>query len=80
MKVWYFLKPVESGGILRSCACAQRQLESEAFQGWAARMHEASLHMHRKVWEYCFIAQALYERHMLCSGRKGLGFGVGSDY
>lgn len=37
------------------------------------------MHLHRKVWEYCFIAQALYERDMLRAGRRGLGFAVGQE-
>ncbi|WP_243638646.1 class I SAM-dependent methyltransferase [Lucifera butyrica] len=35
--------------------------------------------MHRKIWEWCFICQALYERGMLENGRKGLGFAVGRE-
>jgi hypothetical protein len=33
----------------------------------------------RKVWEWLFIVQALYERGMLSSGKKGLGFAVGTE-
>ena len=33
--------------------------------------------LHRKMWEWLFIAQALAERDMLRPGRVGLGFGVG---
>jgi hypothetical protein len=64
---------------LRSCQCTQAQLQSETFQAWGARMHELPMHMHRKVWEYCYIAQALYERGMLTQGRRGLGFAVGQE-
>jgi Methyltransferase domain len=35
--------------------------------------------LHRKIWEWCAIAQALEERDMLRSGRKGLGFAVGKE-
>ncbi|HRE25770.1 MAG TPA: hypothetical protein PK954_03970, partial [Anaerolineales bacterium] len=35
--------------------------------------------MHRKIWEYEFVAQALFERDMLRSGRRGLGFAVGRE-
>ena len=35
--------------------------------------------MHRKIWEYCYIAQALFERGMLAPGRRGLGFAVGQE-
>ena len=42
-------------------------------------MHERPMHMHRKVWEYCYIAQALDERGMLAPQRRGLGFAVGQE-
>jgi len=35
--------------------------------------------MHRKLWEWSFIAQALSERGMLKSGIRGLGFAVGQE-
>ncbi len=35
--------------------------------------------MHRKIWEWAYIAQALHERGMLVSGRRGLGFAVGRE-
>ena len=35
--------------------------------------------MHRKVWEWCAIAEALEERGMLHPGSKGLGFAVGTE-
>ncbi len=66
-------------GRLRSCVCTQAQLQSDVFQAWAARMHERPMHMHRKVWEYCYITQALHERGLLTSGRRGLGFAVGQE-
>ena len=66
-------------GWLRSCQCTQAQLQSEAFQAWAVRLHERPMHMHRKVWEHCYIAQALHERGLLAPGRRGLGFAVGQE-
>ena len=35
--------------------------------------------LHRKMWEWLFIAEALRERGMLAAGRRGLGFGVGQE-
>ncbi len=64
---------------LRSCLCTQAQLESAAFRTWAARMGEPPNRMHRKVWEWCYIAQGLFERNMLQPGRRGLGFAVGQE-
>lgn len=34
---------------------------------------------HRKLWEWCAIAQALEERDMLRPGRQGIGFAVGQE-
>lgn len=63
--------------MLRSCVCTQRQMETPEFRVWAARMGDTR--MHRKVWEWCFIAEALAERGWLGPGRRGLGFGVGQE-
>lgn len=66
--------------LLKSCICTQKQLESPDFRLWHARMREEKICLlHRKVWEWCFIAQALYERDMLKAGRKGVGFAVGRE-
>ncbi|MGE3779833.1 MAG: class I SAM-dependent methyltransferase [Pirellulaceae bacterium] len=35
--------------------------------------------MHRKIWEWCYIAQALAERQLLRPGRRGLVFAVGQE-
>jgi hypothetical protein len=64
---------------LKSNVCNQAQLESESFQDWCDKLGECRNHLHRKIWEYCYIAQALYERGLLAPGRRGLGFGVGKE-
>jgi 2-polyprenyl-3-methyl-5-hydroxy-6-metoxy-1,4-benzoquinol methylase len=66
-------------GRLRSSQCTQASLSSAALQAWAAKMYEDRMRMHRKIWEHCFIAQALDERGMLAPGRRGLGFAVGHE-
>lgn len=67
-------------GLLKSCICNQQQLESPAFQLWSTRMREEKICLlHRKNWEWCFIAQALFERDMLKPGRRGIGFAVGRE-
>jgi hypothetical protein len=68
-----------SAGKLASCQCSQAQLQSPQFQEWAVRMSEKQMHFHRKIWEFCFIAQALYERGLLIPGSRGLAFGVGQE-
>jgi hypothetical protein len=64
---------------LKSCLCTQAQLQSEVFQQWAVHLREPHMTLHRKLWEWCYITQALYERDMLCPGRRGLGFAVGQE-
>lgn len=85
---------LDSGGIaslyddldrLRSCLCTQEMLESPAFIRWTMRLEPTFLQedgrvkLHRKLWEYCYIVQALYERGMLRAGARGLGFAVGNE-
>ncbi len=64
---------------MKSRICTQEQLESKEFQDWAERLKEQRGRMHRKLWEYCFIIQALYERNLLQPNVSGLGFGVGIE-
>jgi len=64
---------------LRSCVCSQAMLESDEFQRWVERMKGRRGWMHRKLWEWCYIAQVLSERDLLRSGRRGLGFAVGQE-
>ena len=65
--------------MLTSMPCTQAQLESAVFRRWAAALGERPGHLHRKIWEWCFIAQALDERGLLAPGRRGLGFAVGQE-
>lgn len=62
----------------RSVICRQEHFETGYFTYWAAQMAHAPVY-HRKLWEFVFIAQALYERSLLRDGVKGLGFGVGKE-
>jgi SAM-dependent methyltransferase len=64
--------------MLNSRLCTQSQFETPTYRQWCARLHEVP-RLHRKQWEYCYIAEALHERGMLAPGRRGLGFGVGEE-
>jgi hypothetical protein len=57
-------------------------------QAWAQRLRPTwdpdgtdpkEMLLHRKTWEWLFIAEALSERKMLQDGRTGIGFGVGKE-
>ena len=69
----------ESKPLLHSRMCTQEQVESPRFRMWAERLHEEPDRLHRKLWEYCYIAEALDERGMLQPGMTGLGFAVGIE-
>jgi len=60
-------------------ACTRHQIESAEFLYWAGRLGERPGGLHRKVWEWCFITQALWERGKLGPSSRGLGFAVGVE-
>jgi hypothetical protein len=72
---------------VRSALCTEAQLTSDRFVAWADRIRPAwdlegsgvPVGMHRKIWEWLFIIEALHQHDMLRPGRRGLGFGVGRD-
>jgi hypothetical protein len=62
----------------RSAMCRQDSFQQPYFSFWTRRLGEG-LRYHRKLWEFVFIAQALWERGVCVPGRRGLGFGVGRE-
>ncbi|MCL5445433.1 MAG: methyltransferase domain-containing protein [Actinobacteria bacterium] len=74
--------------MLRSQLCTYNTLTSDPFLAWADRLRPAwdpdhldprPVMIHRKMWEWLFIANALEERGVLGPGKRGLGFGVGKE-
>jgi acyl-CoA synthetase (AMP-forming)/AMP-acid ligase II len=73
--------------MLRSQLCSAESLRSPALRAWAERLRPMwaagddarEVMLHRKMWEWLFIAEALRERGMLAPGRRGVGFGVGQE-
>jgi hypothetical protein len=73
--------------MLRSQLCSAESLRSPALRAWAERLRPMwaagddarDVMLHRKMWEWLFIAEALRERDMLAAGRGGVGFGVGKE-
>jgi hypothetical protein len=53
-------------------------LESDAFRFWIDSLKE-DWHYHRKLWEWAYICQALYERGLLKEGKRGVAFAVGRE-
>ncbi|HEY1247725.1 MAG TPA: hypothetical protein VGE97_01935 [Nitrososphaera sp.] len=70
------LSPQKIG--LKSKACQQRDVECAWFLYWCQQLHTPVVY-HRKLWEFCYILQALYEHDCLTPGHKGLGFGCGEE-
>jgi SAM-dependent methyltransferase len=70
--------------MLRSQLCSAESLRAPALRAWAERLRPMwddgrEVMLHRKMWEWLFIAEALRERGMLAAGHTGLGFGVGQE-
>jgi len=63
---------------LTSMLCEKAYLDSPAARYWTSAMDQP-WRLHRKLWEFCYVAQALYERGTLCEGKRGLGFAVGEE-
>jgi hypothetical protein len=74
--------PVESAAetmiFPRSTVCRQASFETPLFPFWMAQIGYAPRY-HRKLWEFVFICQALFERGLIKPGMRGLGFGVGGE-
>ena len=69
-----------------SMLCRYEHFQSDWFGRWSVEMGlyafkglSLGTEFHRKAWEWCAIAQALSERGMLESGKRGLGFAVGTE-
>jgi hypothetical protein len=73
------VKPEAGVVALGSKACTQADIESSTFRYWSTCLRDLPGMLHRKPWEWCFIAQALFERGVLTEGRRGLGFAVGTE-
>jgi SAM-dependent methyltransferase len=63
---------------LESKATRQADIESPWFAYWCSQL-KIPVTYHRKVWEYCFLLQALHDANMLEAGRRGLGFACGEE-
>jgi len=63
---------------LISQAPTRAQIESARYREIVADLRQPFLY-HRKQWEWCFAIQALTEGDFLVPGRRGLGFGVGTE-
>jgi SAM-dependent methyltransferase len=63
---------------LASKLCTQDDCESDWYYFWLKEMCSGFTY-HRKLWEFCYIAQNLYAHGALQDGKKGLAFGCGQE-
>ena len=63
---------------LNSKLCTKEDIDSEWALFWSKEM-KSRLTYHRKLWEFVYIAQALYRAGKLAPENFGLGFGCGSE-
>jgi SAM-dependent methyltransferase len=61
-----------------SSLCQQAHFALDQYRFWAAQLKESPKYQ-RKQWEFIYIAQALYERGLLATGKRGLVFGAGQE-
>jgi SAM-dependent methyltransferase len=64
---------------LTSSLCRQADIESAWLRHWCRELRFVPMY-HRKVWEDCFVLQALWEAGLLEPGQRGLGFAVGAEF
>ena len=63
---------------LTSRLCLQSDIESDWIGFWCREIGSPRVY-HRKVWELCYVPQALHEGGVLRPGAAGLGFGCGEE-
>lgn len=73
------IEPLASIYSLGSEACRLDHFLSPRYRYWCDRLRGAAPQLHRKQWEWVYIAAALHERDFLQHGMRALGFGVGRE-
>lgn len=63
---------------LPSKGCTQRDIESTWLAHWMGALQTPVIY-HRKIWEFGYVLQALFEAGHLEHGQRGLGFGCGAE-
>lgn len=69
-------EPVHMG--LTARLCRQADIESDWLRHWCMQLQIQPIYS-RKIWEYGYVLQGLWEAGMLVPGRRGLGFAVGTE-
>lgn len=66
---------------INSMVCCYEHLSTDWFKRWHDALGYSGHNSpkNRKIWEWCAISQALYERGKLGIGKSGIGFAVGNE-
>jgi 2-polyprenyl-3-methyl-5-hydroxy-6-metoxy-1,4-benzoquinol methylase len=65
--------------VLPNSTCCRQEAFEQPWFSWWNEQFRTRLRYHRKLWEYVFICQALWERDVIRPGARGVGFGVGVE-
>lgn len=81
--LWLRKPPVIVGGpadmaFNNSTFCRENDFRQPYFSYWSLRIGTIP-RFHRKLCEFVFVCQGLWERGVLAPGHRGLGFGVGEE-
>lgn len=63
---------------ISSRATTQADIEADWFAHWCREL-KIPVTYHRKIWEFCFLLQTLYDANLLNNELKALGFGCGEE-
>jgi SAM-dependent methyltransferase len=63
---------------LKSKLCTQDDFATDWLRYWCRELRIAPFY-HRKIWELCYVAQALFAAGQLQPGRRGIAFGCGEE-
>ena len=63
---------------LQSKLTTQADIESDWLRYWCQQLKIQPIY-HRKIWELCYVAQAIYEYSSFDEPRSGIGFGCGEE-
>ncbi len=73
-----FIEREDEARIISKC-CNEYDFRQSWFQEIKEALGWKDKRLHRKLWEFVFIAKVLKDNNMLIPGKKGIGFAVGEE-
>ena len=74
---WRFAEPSLDAPVTQLCTA--EQMATPIYRELCSRLGQDASAPHRKVWEFAFILAALESKGVLAPGRRGVGFGAGTE-